>query len=75
MYLKAPMQCIDGNFRPAADDVAKLEYDAAAAHALLEAMERGCDTSLSADAQMIIEAYRKLLINRANDLMWKWGYP
>lgn len=75
MYLKTPMRCIGGNFRPAAEDFAKLEYDAAAAHALLEAMQRGCDTGLSADARMIIDAYRKALINRANDLMWKWGYP
>lgn len=75
MRLKAPMRCVQGNFRPAPEDVAKLEYDAAVAHALLEAMDRGWDTGLSADARMIIEAYRKILINRANDLMWKWGYP
>ena len=75
MYLKAPMQCVGGHFRPSSDDVAKLEYDAAAAHALLAAMEHGCDAGLSTEARMITEAYRKALINRANDLMWKWGYP
>ena len=75
MRLKAPMRCVQGNFRPSAEDFAKLEYDAAVAHALLEAMDHGWDAELSSDARLIIEAYRKVLINRANDLMWKWGYP
>lgn len=75
MQLKAPMHCIDGNFRPSDQDVANLEYDAAAAHALIEAMELGWDTGLSSEARLIIDAYRRALINRANDLLWKWGYP
>lgn len=77
MRLKAPMRCVEGNFRPSPDDFdpSKIEYDAAVAHALFEAMDRGWDSGLSTDARMIIEAYRKALINRANDLMWKWGYP
>jgi len=38
-------------------------------------MDLGWDTGLSSDARVIIDAYRRALINRANDLLWKWGYP
>jgi len=74
MQLKTPMHCVSGNFRPDGDVYANLEYDAAAAHAILAALDRSIDIGLSSDARLIIDAYRRALMNSANDLMWKWGY-
>lgn len=74
MQLKTPMHCISGNFRPDSDVYANLEHDAAAAQALLAAMDRNIDAALGIDSRVVIDAYRRALMNCANDLMWKWGY-